>query len=67
MATKTKTTKIDKVQNYLVNGKALTVRQASSRFDVKNLRATISALRGKGMNIVTDYTNTGEAKYYLAN
>lgn len=57
-------TKKAKVWNYLNSGKGITLSVAKSRFDVKNLRATISDLvNTENVKIKTSKTPTGETKY----
>lgn len=59
--------KIGKLANHLsVKGNSVTEKMARSRFKLKNLRATISDLRKKGYNIITDRTANGQIKYVKA-
>jgi hypothetical protein len=44
-------TQNEKVLKYLTTGKSLTSRQASSRFNIANLRARIAELREDGVKI----------------
>lgn len=51
--TKQKTTKKQRLLNYLSTGKKVTKQQAFTRFGTKNLRADINTLRNEGYNITT--------------
>lgn len=56
--------KIDKLQVYLnKRGNFVTEKMAASRFGLKNLRATISDLREKGMSIKTTKNGEGVLRY----
>jgi len=62
-----KTTKQDRVINYLVRGRSLSQDSANSMFGVGNLRATISDIRptleGEGWTIVRTTGRKGETRY----
>ena len=65
-------TKKRKVINYLTNkkGRTLTAAQAKARFDVANLRATISDIRYTveefgNWEVVTQTTSTGKTAYSM--
>jgi hypothetical protein len=60
------TSKKTKVLRYLANGKALTQTQATTRFGLQNLRATISDLRQEGIEIERVKQSGKESKYRLA-
>ena len=62
-SSKPKLTKKAKVVNHLTNGKTLTVKQASTLYGVKNLRATISDIKSKVFNIKTTFNKTGQVSY----
>jgi hypothetical protein len=65
MATKKNKTKKSLVWNYLNTGKGITETIAKKRFNVKNLRATISDLvLTENVNVTTKKDQkTGETKY----
>jgi len=69
---KTTATKQDKVLAALQNGEELTAKQIRSRYNVGNVRATVSALRMKGFPIylnkrasVFEGVKTTYAKYRI--
>lgn len=66
--TKTKTTQKAKVWAYLNSGKGITSSIAETRFDVKNLRATISDLVITEKVKITSQVDkrSGETKYSKA-
>lgn len=58
-------TQAEKVYTYLNGGdgdRTLTARQASTRFQVKNLRAVISDIRDMGVDVMTDMQKTRTSK-----
>ena len=67
MTTKTQAAK---VATALVNGAALTSKQISSRYGVKNVRAVISKLRSEGLSIylnkrVSSFDGETYSKYMI--
>jgi hypothetical protein len=63
-------TKKQKVINALKTGKGLTAKQASSRFGVGNLRATMSSIKTElerygNWEIVTEQTRAGQTRYMM--
>ena len=63
-------TKKQKVINTLKGGKGLTAKQAKSRFDVGNLRATMSSIKNElerygNWEIVTEQTRDGSTRYLM--
>ena len=61
-------TQAEKVYTYLNGGdeRSLTARQASTRFQVKNLRAVISDIRDMGVDVVTEMQKTRTSKGLVA-
>ena len=60
--------KKQRVMNYLAKGGTLTAAQASSRFGVGNMRATISSIKEQveqygNWSITTSDTSTGKTSY----
>jgi len=61
-------TKKQRVINYLAKGNTLTAGQASSRFGVANMRATISDIRGQverygNWSVTSESTASGKTSY----
>ncbi len=51
----------DRLVRYLSSGRTISVREARSRFGIRNLRARVNDLRNEGFCV---YTNRGERTTY---